>query len=154
MGLCTRAAGCGYRVLIYQFMKDNKTSERNVLKLVENITQMEGLEEEKFSFRLTEAERKERREFYAAQFKKVTRQAEQGYDVLFLDEVLYTIQAGLLDEKVVLEYLKNKPENLEIILTGNSPSEALIKIADYVSEIRKIKHPYDQGQPARLGIEK
>jgi len=154
MGICTRAAGCGYRVLIYQFMKDNKTSERNVLKLSENITLIEGLEEEKFSFHLTGTERKKRLEFYAAQFKKVTRLAEQGYDVLFLDEVLYTIQAGLLDEKAVLEYLQNKPENLEVILTGNTPGEALIEIADYVSEIRKIKHPYDEGRPARVGIEK
>ena len=58
MGLCVRAAGYGYRVLIYQFMKDNKTSERNILKLSENITLLPGLEKEKFSAYLTEEERK------------------------------------------------------------------------------------------------
>ena len=52
------------------------------------------------------------------------------------------------------DYLKNKPENLEIILTGQDPSQELINLADYVSEIRKIKHPFDQGIHARLGIEK
>ncbi|MGL6200825.1 MAG: cob(I)yrinic acid a,c-diamide adenosyltransferase [Lachnospiraceae bacterium] len=153
MGLCTRAAGYGYRVLIYQFMKDNTTSERNVLKLSENITVMDGLDQEKFSISLTDAERKERIDFYAEQFKKVTQEAEQGYDVLFLDEVIYTIQAKLLDEKMVLDYLRNKPQNLEVILTGNMPGEALIEAADYVSEIKKIKHPYDKGQQARMGIE-
>lgn len=153
MGLCTRAAGSGYKVLIYQFMKDNKTNERNVLKLADNITLMEGLDEEKFSYCQTEKERRERIEFYAAQFKEATRQAEQNYHVLFLDEVLYAIQVGLLDEEMVLKYLQNKPKDLEIILTGNTPSEALINIADYVSEIKKIKHPFDAGQPARIGIE-
>lgn len=153
MGLCIRAAGYGYRVLIYQFMKDNTTSERNVLKLSENITVMDGLDQEKFSISLTDIERKERIDFYAEQFKKVTQEAEQGYDVLFLDEVIYTIQAKLLDEKMVLEYLRNKPQNLEVILTGNMPGEAMIEAADYVSEIKKIKHPYDKGQQARMGIE-
>lgn len=153
MGLCARAAGCGYRVLIYQFMKDNTTSERKVLKLSENITVMDGLDQEKFSINLTDDERRERQRFYAEQLKKVMKEAEQGYDVLLLDEVIYTIQAKLLDETLVLECLRNKPPKLEVILTGNMPSEALTAAADYVSEIRKIKHPYDKGQPARMGIE-
>lgn len=58
MGLCVRAAGYGYRVLIYQFMKNNRTSERKVLEKVENITIVDGLEEEKFSFQMTEEEKK------------------------------------------------------------------------------------------------
>lgn len=153
MGLCTRAAGSGCRVLIYQFMKDNSTSERNILKLAENITVMEGLDQEKFSFGLTPEERQEHLDFYAAQFKKVTEEAERGYDVMFLDEALYTIQARLLDEKMVLDYLQNKPANLEVILTGSEPSQKLVEAADYVSEIRKVKHPYDKGQQARIGIE-
>ena len=74
--------------------------------------------------------------------------------MLFCDELIYTIRAGLFDENILIEYLKNKPENLEIILTGQNPSNALIDLANYVSEIRKIKHPFDQGLPARKGIEK
>ena len=72
---------------------------------------------------------------------------------MFLDEVIYTIQAGLLDEEIVTDYLEKKPEHLEVILTGNSPSSKLIEAADYVSEIKKIKHPFDSGQGARKGIE-
>lgn len=153
IGLCTRAAVYGYKVLIYQFMKDNTTSERNVLKLSQNVTIMDGLDEEKFSICLTDEERKERLDFYTEQFKKVTQEAGQGYDVLLLDEAIYTIRAKLLDENVVLDYLRNKPENLEVILTGDMPSKVLIEAADYVSEIKKIKHPYDKGQQARMGIE-
>ena len=51
---------------------------------------------------------------------------EEDFDVLFLDETIYTISAGLLDEKLVLDFLKKKPDKLEVILTGNTPSEAMI----------------------------
>ena len=78
----------------------------------------------------------------------------EDYDVLFLDEAIYTIGAGLLDEALVLDFLKNKPEHLEVILTGQNPGKALIEAADYVSEIKKIKHPFDHGTPARKGIER
>ena len=145
MGLCVRAAGYGYRVLIYQFMKNNKTSERNILEKIENVSIVNGLDQEK----------KERLAFYNSQFEKVTKKAvEEDFDVLFLDETIYTISAGLLDEKLVLDFLKKKPDKLEVILTGNTPSEAMIAAADYVSQIKKIKHPFDEGQASRMGIEK
>jgi cob(I)alamin adenosyltransferase len=155
MGLCVRAAGYGYRVLIYQFMKNNKTSERKILEQVPNITLENGLETEKFSFQMTPEEKQERRAFYGEQFQKMTEKAvKEQYDLLFLDETIYTITAGLLDEELVLKFLREKPENLEVILTGNTPSPQLIELADYVSEIKKVKHPFDKGQRARKGIEK
>ncbi len=155
MGLCARAAGYGYRVLIYQFMKDNSTSERKVLSLSENITIVDGLEQEKFSFRMTPEEKAQRLAFYTKQFQYVTQKAcREDYDVLFLDEIIYTIRAGLLEEGPLLDFLKNKPQKLEVILTGQNPGEKLIGAADYVSEIRKVKHPFDRGIPARKGIER
>lgn len=155
MGLCTRAAGYGMKVLIYQFMKNNKTNERKVLEKLENVTFVNGLEHEKFSFQMTEEEKAERRDYYLNQFKYVTELAEkENYQVLFLDEIIYTIGAGLFDEKVLVEYLKEKPEELEVILTGQNPGEDVVALADYVSEIRKIKHPFDQGVGSRFGIEK
>lgn len=155
MGLAVRAAGYGMKVLIYQFMKDNTTSERNVLEVIPNITIIDGLQKEKFSFQMAEKEKQERKEFYTKRFEEITKKAgEEGYDLLLMDEIIYTIRAGLLDEEIVLTYLKNKPESLEVVLTGNAPSTDLLAVADYVSEIKKIKHPYDQGLPARYGIEK
>lgn len=155
MGLCVRAAGYGYLVLLYQFMKDNTTSERKILDEIENITIVDGLEKEKFSFTMTEQEKAERKAFYEEQFRKVTEMARVGaYDVIFLDEIIYAIRAGMIDESLVLEFLKTKPHDLEVIMTGQGPSEAMIAAADYVSEIRKVKHPFDNGQKARVGIEK
>ena len=155
MGLCIRAAGYGLKVLIYQFMKDNSTSERKILALSDQITLLEGLPQEKFSFQMSPQEKEERKAYYTKQFQAaVSKAAEEGYDLVFFDEIIYTIQAGLLDEQPVLDFLKNKPEGLEVILTGQGPSPALIEAADYVSEIRKIKHPFDKGMPSRKGIEK
>lgn len=155
MGLIVRAAGYGCKVLLYQFMKDNKTSERKILEHVDNITIVDGLDREKFSFQMTEEEKREHKKFYEDRFRMVTEQAvAESYDVLFLDEAVYTISAGLLEEDLVLDFLKRKPKSLEVILTGNTPSERMIAQADYVSQIKKIKHPFDQGKPARMGIEK
>ena len=145
MGLVTRAAGFGYRVLIYQFMKNNRTSERKILEKIPNVTIINGLDQEKFSFQMTEEEKAERRKFYNERLRMVTETAvKEDYDVLFLDEAIYTISAGLLDEEALLGFLREKPEKLEVILTGNTPDDALIQV----------KHPYDLGQPARDGIER
>ena len=78
-------AGYGYRVLIYQFMKNNSTSERKILENVPNIRIVDGLECEKFSFQMTEEEKKERKEFYENQFRMLTKMAcEEAFDVVFL----------------------------------------------------------------------
>ena len=112
MGLCTRAAGYGYKVLIYQFMKNNKTSERKILQQIPNITFVDGLEQEKFSFQMTISEKLERKTYYEKQFRKITaKAAEENYDLLFFDELIYTIRAGLFDEQILLDYLKKKDIN-------------------------------------------
>lgn len=77
MGLITRAAGYERRVLLYQFMKNNKTSERKILERVENITIIDGLETEKFSFQMTQDEKEARRKFYETQFKSVTKRQKR-----------------------------------------------------------------------------
>ena len=153
-GLCVRAAGYGDKVLIYQFMKNNATSERNVLKDISNITIIDGLDDEKFSFLLTDAEKAQRKDYYESQFQMLTKKAaDEHYNVVFFDEIIYAIRAGLFDEKLLLGFLENKPPSLEVILTGQGPSDALLDAADYVSEICKRKHPFDKGVPSRQGIE-
>lgn len=141
--------------LIYQFMKDNSTSERKVLLLSPNVTFVPGQDKIKFSFLMTPEEKAEQKRYYEEQFQKVTEKAvREEYDVLFLDELVYTIGSKLFDEQLLLDFLDHKPEKLEVILTGQGPSEALIERADYVSELKKIKHPFDKGLAARDGIER
>ncbi len=75
------------------------------------------------------------------------------YDVLILDEINISIKDGFLNEDEVLDILNKKPEKLELILTGRGAAEKIINKADLVSEIKKIKHPFDKGVQARRGIE-
>ena len=75
------------------------------------------------------------------------------YHLLVLDEMMSACSTGVVPEAEVLAFLQNKPEALEVVMTGRNPSQALMDQADYVTEMRKIKHPFDQGVPARLGVE-
>ncbi len=155
MGLCCRAAGNGRRILIYQFMKDGDGNERKILESLPNVTFANERRPVLFSFQMNEAQRRSEKERYRGEFFRVADEAGSGaYDVLFLDEILYAITAGLLDEKVLTDFLDHRPEGLEVILTGRNPSDELRKRADYISEIRKEKHPYDTGLMARDGIER
>ena len=74
-------------------------------------------------------------------------------DLLVLDEVAVAIDYGLLDEKRVLDFLKSKPDSLELVMTGQNASQALIEASDLVTDMRKVKHYYDEGVMARKGIE-
>ena len=73
--------------------------------------------------------------------------------MLVLDEILVAVDQGIIDESRVEELIKEKPEDLELVLTGRSAPESLVRIADYVSEIKAVKHPYEKGIGARIGIE-
>lgn len=155
MGLCVRAAGAGNKVLIYQFLKNSKSSERHILEKIPNITLMEGKEDAKFTFNMTDEEKEANKIYYGNVFKKICKEAVEGdYDVLFMDEVLHVINQKMIDEDEVLAFLKNKPEKLEVIMNGYYPSDRLREAADYISHIQKEKHPFDKGIPARVGIEK
>ncbi len=82
------------------------------------------------------------------------KEAVQGqYDLLILDEILASCNYGMVRETSVVEFLQNRPEKLEVVLTGRNPSETFLELADYVSEICMRRHPYEKGIPARRGIE-
>ncbi|MBD4632405.1 cob(I)yrinic acid a,c-diamide adenosyltransferase, partial [Xanthomonas citri pv. citri] len=73
--------------------------------------------------------------------------------LLVLDELIAAYNHGLVDREQVLAFLKEKPEDLEVVMTGRDPAPELLELADYVSEIQKRKHPFDRGMAARKGIE-
>lgn len=153
MGLLVRAAGSGKRVLLYQFMKDNTSSERKIISHIPNITVLPGDEKVIFTFQMTEEEKKQKKAENDAMLDKIF-DMMKDYDMVVLDEAVYAIRNGVLSEERVLKMLDHRPENVEIVLSGQDPSDALIKRADYISEIKKIKHPFEQGVKSRTGIEK
>ena len=88
-------------------------------------------------------------------FKEVTALVEGDGDktLLVCDELVGAYVGGHIDKDMVMEFLNNKPKNLEVVLTGRNPSDELMEIADYITEMKKIKHPMDKGINARKGIE-
>lgn len=155
VGLCVRAAGAGLKVLVYQFLKDNTSSECMILKSIPGITLVESEIKAKFTFNMTREEKEENGRCYIKVFQALIKKAvHENYDVLVLDEVLHVLYEHMLPEKMLLDFLEQRPDGLEVVMTGYYPSKALIEHADYVSHIVKEKHPFDQCLKARTGIEK
>lgn len=155
MGLCLRAAGAGKSVLIYQFLKDNTSSERKILEQIPGIKLMRGPDEMKFIFRMTPEEKAALKRSYAEMLDGLMRKVETGQlsaEVIFLDEVLYAVSRGMVEETSLLALLKAGADR-EWILTGRYEGGLLFEAADYISEIHKKKHPFDNGTAARKGIE-
>ena len=72
---------------------------------------------------------------------------------MILDEIGAAYRTELIDRERLLTFLEERPQNLEVVLTGRDLAEELLSYADYVSEVRKIKHPFERGITAREGIE-
>ena len=103
---------------------------------------------------MTEEQKKEAAVYYTALLDRTLKKAAKGgYHMLVLDEIMAVMNCGLVQEETVRAFITGRPSGLEVVMTGREPSEELISLADYVSEIRKVKHPYDQGISAREGIE-
>ena len=153
VGLAVRAAGAGMRVLFVQFFKNDNSSELPVLRSCEQIEVVLCASRHGFFFNMDEAEKRQTRQDYTELFHTVTDAARNGADVLVLDEMISTCNFGMVPEEEVLEFLKTRPEGLEVVLTGRDPSERLLAAADYVTEMKKRAHPYDRGIMARRGID-
>lgn len=155
LGLVIRALGSGFRVVFVQFLKNQATGELAVLSGLKGVTVLRGKEGSGFSFSMTEEEKQKTKERHTENLKAAIELAASGNcDMLVLDEAASAYARDLIDRTLLEDFVRNKPEHLELVLTGRNPAEWMIDLADYVSEIKKIKHPYDRGIPARTGIEK
>lgn len=153
IGQCVRAAGAGLSVLFVQFLKDNRSSERQSLQAVAGITVLPGRERVKFTFRMTESERETARSFYCEQFEHIKQEADR-YELIALDELLDAVQTGMLERDSVLRWLREQKDRCELVVTGHQPDGAIFAEADYITMMKKERHPYDKGVTSRLGIER
>ena len=154
LGQALRAAGHGKRTYIGQFLKGQKYGELasiNKLKPLITITQF-GRD----TFIHVSEDPDEKDIQKARDGLKACNEAMLSgkFDIIILDEINVAIHLGLIKEKSVLNFLKRKPKNTEIILTGRYAPESIIQKADLVTEMKEIKHYYTQGIRARTGIEK
>ena len=151
-GLCLRAAGHGLSVGFAQFLKDGSSGECTALKALPGVTVFNALPQVPFTFSMTPEERETARDFYASLLRLCEKAADR-LDLLVLDEVLDAVHTGILPEESLSAFVKRRPAGLELVLTGREPSPALLELADYVTEMRAIRHPFQHGQAARLGVE-
>jgi cob(I)alamin adenosyltransferase len=77
----------------------------------------------------------------------------EKYDIIILDEINYAINLGLLKVEDVINLIKSKPDKLDLVLTGNYAKDEIIDLADLVTEMREIKHPFQRGIKAKKGID-
>lgn len=155
VGLCIRCAGSGQKVVYTQFLKTDCSSELKILEETPNIRVVHCGECFGFSFRMTPEQKEQAKEFYSCHLKKVIELVnEEPIRLLVLDEIIDAYNLNMVDREELLAFIKQKPKELEVVMTGRDPDPVLVKEADYVSRIKKIKHPFDKGVPARLGIER
>lgn len=155
VGLAVRCAGRGNKVLLVQFLKSRDSGELYSLAKLPDIEVMRGKESKKFTFQMNEEEKHALLIEHNKMFEQVLAKIKNGgYSLLILDEVIGALNAKVFEMPKLIEFLRHKPENLEVVLTGHNPAPELVEIADYVSEMRKVKHPMDKGILAREGIEK
>jgi len=152
LGLALRASGYGMRTYIGQFMKGQHYGELDALRDHPCIT-IEQYGDPRC------IRREEVTPEHVAQAHRGLERARAAlisgrYDIVVLDEVNVTIWFGLLDVEEVLALLDQRPEQVEVILTGRRAPQELIERADLVTEMREVKHYYQQGVMARKGIER
>lgn len=157
LGLTMRALGRGWNVLIVMFTKGGDdygelysfTNLSHVLTNKLKIVQA-GIDRIVYANNMTDEDAKSIKQGWETAKKAIN---ENSYQLIVLDEANIAIDLNLIDLNEMIDVLKNKPENMEIVLTGRNARKEIIEIADLVSEIKPIKHYWDKGIKARKGIE-
>lgn len=154
IGLAVRAAGSKMKVLFVQFLKTEFSGERHILSHTENVTLTFCPLELKFTFDMDDKEKAQAAKIFKGIFDNaITTALTEKYDMVVLDEVFEAINAHMLSESEVYEFITNAPSSMEIVMTGHNPPQKFMDCADYITEFKKIKHPYDRGITGRIGIE-
>ncbi len=150
-GLALRAHGRGLRVRIFQFLKHGtaRFGEHRAFALLG--VPIEGLGDG-FTWKSPDLERSAdlAREGWARAKEALLSGA---YDLVVLDEATYPLRYGWIALEEFLEVLKARPRHAHVVVTGRGAPEALLALADTVTEMRKVKHAFDLGVPAQRGIE-
>jgi cob(I)alamin adenosyltransferase len=152
LGLALRAAGAGFRVYIAQFVKGMRYSELDILDKLSDSIQIKQYGLKCFIYDAPEEE-----DIRVARegLKEVREIMHSGsYQMIILDEANIATHFNLFSVEELLDFIKTKPEKVELIITGRRADPRIIEEADLVTEMKEIKHYYQQGVKAREGIEK
>jgi cob(I)alamin adenosyltransferase len=155
LGIVLRAVGYEKKVCMIQFIKGSwhygeMTSSKKLEPEFEMITVGKG-----FVGIIDDKSPKEDHKEIAKEAIKISNEKIQSgkYDIVILDEINYAVNLDLISVKDVLNLIKSKPQKVDLVLTGNYAKEEVIEIADLVTEMREIKHPFQRGIKAKKGID-
>jgi cob(I)alamin adenosyltransferase len=155
LGIVLRAVGYEKKVCMIQFIKGSwhygeMTSSKKLEPEFEMITVGKG-----FIGIIDDKSPKEDHKEIAKEAIKISNEKIQSgnYDIVILDEINYAVNLDLISVKDVLNLIKSKPQKVDLVLTGNYAKEEIIEIADLVTEMREIKHPFQRGIKAKKGID-
>ena len=152
MGLAVRAVGNGMRVGIVQFVKGVwKTGERDVLAKFPDLVTVKAMGEG-FTWE-TQDRARDIKAAEAAWRAAKALIADESYRMVILDEINIVLRYGYLPLADVIETLKRKPRMLHVVVTGRNAKDELIEIADLVTEMEMVKHPFRAGVKAQAGVE-
>lgn len=154
LGLALRATGAGMKVHIVQFLKGTDTAELAAIAKLDLITIDRCDRNYGFTFSMSGEDKSALIRCHNKMIMRARDKMDAGeIDMLILDEWNAAYQDGLLDTRLADDLVLHRNPEVEMILTGRNPQKKFLEIADYVSEIRMLKHPYEKGIPARKGIE-
>ena len=149
MGLALRALGAGRRVAIVQFLKGRQAGEIPLLEKL-GARVFRGKAGQKFTFQMSEGEKAETR---ALQTENLRLALALEADLLVLDEACAAWQKDLVDRDLLKQAVLERPQGREVVLTGRNPPDWMGEAADYSTEMRCCRHPFERGIPAREGVE-
>jgi len=152
LGLAFRAIGTGMKVVMIQFMKGSWVyGELEAAKRLSPQLTIHPMGEG-FTWETKNRKKDITLSQKAWEFSKEAIQSKQ-YDLVILDEINYVLGYGFLEANAVLDVLKKKPERVHVLLTGRNAPSALVNLADLVTEMKEIKHPFQRGIIAQKGID-
>lgn len=155
LGMALRAAGYNHKICIIQFIKGSwPYGEMESIKRLEPEVEL-VIVGKGFVGIIDDKSPREDHVKIAKEAIKTSREKIQSgnYNIVILDEVNYAIKLGLIDVNDVLELIKSKPKKLNLVLTGNHAKPEIIDVADLVTEMKEIKHPFKSGIKAKKGID-
>ncbi len=155
LGIALRATGYGKKICMIQFIKGSwHYGEMDSSKRLEPEFEMVAIGKG-FVGIIDDKSPKEDHEKVAKEAVRISNERIQSgkYDIVILDEINYAVNLKLISVKEVLDIIKSKPKEMDLVLTGNYAKDEVIKVADLVTEMREIKHPFQQGIKAKKGID-
>jgi cob(I)alamin adenosyltransferase len=154
VGLAVRALGHGMKVCYSHFNKQPELYGYNEIQSLQKLgATILAYTKGHWSFNPEVTRKSSREDVKNGMIQLAGFIQAENLDLLVLDEILISVRDGVLTEDELLEFIAQKPAKLELVLTGRGASDGLIEVADYVSYIQKVKHPFDRKIYSREGIE-